>query len=308
MMCDFSIVIPTYNASSFIEETINSILSQDYKSFEVIVIDDGSTDDTYEKLKKYKDKIILEQQNNLGDTEARNRGIQLAKGKYVVSFDHDDILLPFALKVYASVINKFHNPPIINATLYPFKKLLDVNSPEFEYESIQCRKMNSFFKKNIPLTFYNSNIVIRTDLLKKINGYPNNSFAYSDYRLIFRIGDSTPFVAITKPATIGYRIHSSNNSSNPDFLIDGFIALVNDERKGKLAGGFKYKVDRRGLIATNGISLFLQNQYSAIRNFKYISKVFLNLRTMLFWGIFRIIASRYYNSETASFKILGNEN
>ncbi len=100
-----SIITPTYNRASFIEETINSILNQDYKNIEYIVIDDGSTDNTHELLNKYKNKLTFIKQENKGEVLTINRGFSLVKGKIIGVVSSDDFLYPNAI----SKIVKFFN-------------------------------------------------------------------------------------------------------------------------------------------------------------------------------------------------------
>ena len=89
-----SIIIPSYNAKCWIKEAIDSCLQQADQPVEIIVIDDGSTDNTLEILKFYSDKIILEIGPNRGGNYARNRGFALSKGEYVQFLDADDYILP----------------------------------------------------------------------------------------------------------------------------------------------------------------------------------------------------------------------
>ncbi len=89
-----SVIIPTYNRANFLGEAIESVLSQTYKNLEVIIIDDGSTDDTRQLIEKYTDKrIIYLYQEHGGTSAARNKGIQEAKGEYIAFLDSDDIWL-----------------------------------------------------------------------------------------------------------------------------------------------------------------------------------------------------------------------
>lgn len=89
-----SIVIPCFNAQKWVAEAINSCLNQTYPNLEIIVIDDGSTDQSLEILKSYQDQIIWETGPNRGGNYARNRGFSLAKGDYIQYLDADDYLLP----------------------------------------------------------------------------------------------------------------------------------------------------------------------------------------------------------------------
>jgi glycosyltransferase involved in cell wall biosynthesis len=97
MMPEVSIIIPTYNYGRFISKAIDSVLSQTGVSCEVIVVDDGSTDDTPSVLASYDDKLRAFRQTHHGAPAARNLGLQKARGKYVLFLDADDWLLPGAL-------------------------------------------------------------------------------------------------------------------------------------------------------------------------------------------------------------------
>jgi glycosyltransferase involved in cell wall biosynthesis len=89
-----SAIIPTYNRAAFIERAISSIFNQTYKDIEIIVVDDGSTDNTIEILNKYRDRIKIIRQKNMGTSEAKNTGINNATGEIVMFLDSDDEWLP----------------------------------------------------------------------------------------------------------------------------------------------------------------------------------------------------------------------
>ncbi|MFA9461277.1 glycosyltransferase [Thiohalorhabdus methylotrophus] len=89
-----SVIIPTYNAEPFISEALDSVLEQDYPNKEIIVVDDGSTDNTEDILLLYKDNIIIEKKENGGISSARNKGLEIATGEYIAFLDADDIWLP----------------------------------------------------------------------------------------------------------------------------------------------------------------------------------------------------------------------
>ena len=83
MKIKVSVIVPAYNASSYIEKCIDSLLSQTLEDIEIIVVNDGSTDDTAKKLSKYKNKIKVITQENSGVASARNTGINVATGEYI---------------------------------------------------------------------------------------------------------------------------------------------------------------------------------------------------------------------------------
>ncbi len=93
-----SVIIPTYNRAHFLCEALDSALSQTFKDFEIIIVDDGSTDNTKQVLEKYGSRIYYIYQENKGRAEARNTGIRRAKGEHIAFLDDDDIWLPNKLE------------------------------------------------------------------------------------------------------------------------------------------------------------------------------------------------------------------
>jgi len=118
----FSIVIPVYNRYDLVKETINSVLNQEMQNFEIVIIDDGSTDGSGKKLDEVfgiVPGIRIIHQPNLERGAARNRGIKEAKGEYVVLLDSDDRLLPNHLSTLFKYIESLNYPDFI-ATKYEF--------------------------------------------------------------------------------------------------------------------------------------------------------------------------------------------
>ncbi|AVC43806.1 hypothetical protein B4919_02925 [Francisella tularensis subsp. novicida] len=102
-----SVIIPAFNVENYIEEAVYSVLNQNYDSFEVIIIDDGSDDETYNiicEISKVHSNVKILKQKNKGQGAARNAGIQLSEAQYVVFVDADDILAEDALKLLTSKI------------------------------------------------------------------------------------------------------------------------------------------------------------------------------------------------------------
>lgn len=105
-----SVIIPTYNAEKYISRCIESVLEQTYKNFEIIIIDDKSTDDTANILKKYErlDNVtIITNKKNSGVSFSRNRGLKLSKGEFITFVDSDDFLPNFAFEYLANIILKY---------------------------------------------------------------------------------------------------------------------------------------------------------------------------------------------------------
>ena len=102
-----SVIIPVYNSELFIEECIESVLYQSLKAFEIIVVDDGSTDRTPNILDKYSDAVICIRQTNQGPSVARNTGLEISRGRYVCFLDADDIYEPNRIEKLVMFLEEF---------------------------------------------------------------------------------------------------------------------------------------------------------------------------------------------------------
>lgn len=109
-----SVIIPLYNKERFILEALYSVLNQSYADFEVVIVDDGSTDGSVEIVQGVSDsRIRLVSQQNAGPSAARNRGVREAYYDWIVFLDADDMMLPDSLATFASVIASHSDIPII---------------------------------------------------------------------------------------------------------------------------------------------------------------------------------------------------
>lgn len=127
-----SVIIPTYNRASYIRDAIESILEQTYPVFEIIVVDDGSTDNTSEVIRLYGDRIRYFWQQNSGPGAARNRGIKEAKGDYVAFLDSDDIWVQNKTKIQMDFFSKHPHLDIIFGDMANFSETEDNNMPEIK--------------------------------------------------------------------------------------------------------------------------------------------------------------------------------
>lgn len=102
-----SVIIPTYQHASALPACVEAVFAQTYPNLEIIVVDDGSTDNTQEILKKYQDRVKSIHQDNQGSNPARNRGLQEAKGEFVICCDADVIMKPQMLeKMYQALVSR----------------------------------------------------------------------------------------------------------------------------------------------------------------------------------------------------------
>ena len=160
-MADISIIVPIYNAQNYIKKCIDSIINQTKKELEIILINDGSTDDTDKIIKKYNDKRIKYFINkNCGIGSTRNFGIEKATSKYILFIDSDDYLeLDACEKLYKKIeedksdivvynFNKVDNEIAEKVTIYPFLKTNLKNSPNILLD-INMSPWNKLYKREL---------------------------------------------------------------------------------------------------------------------------------------------------------------
>ena len=146
----FSIIIPTYNRKNIVTRAIDSVLSQNFKRCEIIIVDDNSTDGTSEFLEeKYGKKIkILKLNKNVGQNIARNKGSEVARGEWLIFLDSDDMLTKNSLEHLSNLTKKVKSYSIMANSINSEGKITSSN-PEFEgylsYEDYLCDKIKGEF-------------------------------------------------------------------------------------------------------------------------------------------------------------------
>ena len=116
-MPKISVIIPTYNRGQYITQALESVLNQTFHDYEIIVIDDGSTDNTQEILKKFEGKIISLRQDNQGISNTRNRGINESHGVYITFLDSDDFWAPDKLEEQVKILDAYPKVGIVYARM-----------------------------------------------------------------------------------------------------------------------------------------------------------------------------------------------
>lgn len=123
-----TIITPAYNRADLVAETIESVLTQDYPNLEYIILDDGSTDETLEVIKKYDQRLCWESHRNMGETRTVNRGFALARGEIIGVVNSDDPLLPGAVtKLVAALIE---HPQVM--VVYPDWRIIDAQGKDIQ--------------------------------------------------------------------------------------------------------------------------------------------------------------------------------
>lgn len=198
-----SVILPVFNAQTYLRESIESILSQSFTNFELIIINDGSTDQSLEIIQSYTDeRIKLINQANAGLPISLNRAIAVAKGQYLARQDADDISLPSRLAEQAAYLDE--HPAC--ALLGSWANILVDNSPTDR--ALQHPHLNGDIALKILFfnCFVHSSVMIRKSALEKSGLYPEEreKFPPEDYDLWLRISRSFEVANIPK-ALLQYR-------------------------------------------------------------------------------------------------------
>lgn len=204
-----SVVIPTHNRGWCLNETLDSVISQTYENHELIVVDDGSTDDTGKRLSQYEDITVITQPNR-GVSAARNRGIKSSNGDLIAFLDSDDTWLPEKLSVQVEYFMRHSEAEICQTQEIWIRNGKRVNPGR------RHRKISGFFfERSLALCLVSpSAVMIRKRLLDKVGLFDETLLACEDYDLWLRINASIPIFLIDELLVIRRGGHADQLSSN----------------------------------------------------------------------------------------------
>ena len=193
-----SVIIPTFNRGWILKEAIDSVLAQDYKDFELIVVDDGSTDNTRDILDSYGPNLVVLRQVNKGVSAARNRGIAAADGQLIAFLDSDDIWRPRKL---SRQVDFFNSTPdaVINQT----EEIWIRNGIRVNPKTRHRKPSGMIFERSLELCLVSpSAVMIQKNLFDTVGVFDENLPACEDYDLWLRISSRYPIHLIDIPLTI----------------------------------------------------------------------------------------------------------
>lgn len=206
----FSIIIPTYNRSAFLPKAIDSVLAQTYSDWELIIVDDGSTDNTSEVVRKYTDvRIRYIYQANAERSAARNNGIQHATGEYVCFMDSDTYMKPERLALLSEVLGE---KDTIACYYTPIEYRDDVKGTSVVKEG---RDYSFPIDVNVLIQdiIATPQICCATDILRKHQFNPALSIG-EDMELLFRITADYPLIYVPDQATVVEIEHEGRSVAN----------------------------------------------------------------------------------------------
>ena len=206
-----SVIIPTHNRAERVCQAIDSVLAQEYTDFEIIVVDDGSVDDTIAQLSVYQDKIRVHTQGNKGVSAARNAGISLAKGDLIAFLDSDDLWLPKKLSVQTDFFNH-HKEAMICQT----EEIWIRNGRRVNPKKRHQKPSGMIYAPSLKLCLVSPSAVMIKKAMFDIVGYFDASLpACEDYDLWLRISCQFPIYLIDDPQIIKQGGHDDQLSKMP---------------------------------------------------------------------------------------------
>jgi len=230
-----SIIIPCYNQAHFLVEAIESVLAQTYRNFEIIVVDDGSSDNTSEVAGRCPEARLI-RQGNQGLAGARNTGIRESKGNYLIFLDADDRLVHNAIEIGLDYLNTYPECAFVYGhyrTISPDGYPLNEQKPrcvtEEQYREMLCSDYIGF-----PAT-----VMYRRAIFNSLGGFKTSLKAREDYELYLRITKEFKICCHDK-VVAEYRMHDASMSRNYALMIKSGFAVLRMQRK-YIKGNSRYK-------------------------------------------------------------------
>lgn len=276
----FSVIIPTYNRLPLLKQAIQSVLAQTMKNYELIVVDDGSTDGTIEYLDALSNVTVTKQANQ-GPAAARNAGAKVAKGDYLAFLDSDDLWFPWALATFNFTIEYFW-PAVISAALLEFSGEPPAYEREFRTPFVEPFD-NFFATARRPMNIPAAGMVVHRATFISAGGFDETMRVAEDSDLYLRLGAYHKYARIRAPYTTAYRIHSGNTWINAKANARGLMQLLEHERKGRYPLGKEYRRERYKLISRSvrpAALACLQNNMRAEAWDLFRRSFWMNLRLM----------------------------
>lgn len=266
-----SIIIPTYNQADFLGDAINSALNQTYKNIEVIVVDDGSTDNTKEVCLDFNNLKYVYQKNQ-GQGSARNTGLGRSVGEYVIFLDSDDRLMDTAVEIGLNDLKKHSE----SAFVFGYVRIIDVygntHVEQIKQKIIKDNFYERLLKGNYIWTM--GAVFFKKNILEQINGFNNYYRGGQDWELYLRI---TRFNSIHCHGNkvLEYRLHNENITKNSLLMLKYSHNILRSQRsyiKGNTKLENAYKTGVYKLNKYYGDPL-VENTRMLIRNKNYINAI-----------------------------------
>lgn len=249
----FSIVIPVFNRADLVERTLESIYAQTFTDYEVIAVDDGSSDHSVQVLRRHEPRVRVLAEPNRGVSATRNAGVRASRGEYIAFLDSDDLWFPWTLEVIDRALRDHGNPAWLAGGVTHF-----VDESEFAAQ----KHANSDPPRVITFADYLSSwqgrpdlcvgaVAIRRDAYDAAGGFTELRMNAEDTELWIKLGTAKGHVRVIAPLLLAVRRGHTSSITNLGNGRKGLAHLVEQERAGAYPGGEARKWERCGLIAAH---------------------------------------------------------
>lgn len=278
-----SIIIPVYNGEKYIADTIKSVIDQTYKNWELIIVDDGSTDNTAKVVEQFSDyRISYIKKNNTGVSDTRNVGANLAKGEILCFLDADDVWLPQNLEKKLSKLTKEQDSILVTSPMYLWDERTDyqnckiIGKPTFD----EWKEFRELRNTSIP-----SSVLMYKNYFLEAGMFDTKISTSADFDLVIRLRELGKFTYVNEPLLL-YRCHPSQMHNNIALYKHDMIYILK-----------KYK-SNSNLFPT---SHEWRKSYSLLHY--YIAVEFIRQKN-LYNGLIHAFISFFYNPRLFFIKIL----
>jgi len=254
-----SIVMPVYNTEKYIEEAIQSVLMQTYKHWELIVIDDGSTDNTRSIIDTFKDeRMQVISQENAGVSVARNRGLDIANGKYITFVDADDVLPDESLEVRVFFLEQHPLIDIVDGKI--LVKDSEMNETLRRYVPYYNGKLLQKLLALDSRVFFNVCYMFRAEKLNNLCFKPNMTHA-EDLLFYMQLASKGDVVyGFVSEVVYKYRSGHASSMSNLYGLENGYRTLLSEMKKDENISNIKYLLLKVKIVKIMFLSWYGKSQ------------------------------------------------
>jgi len=228
-----TVLMPVFNGGKYIAEAIDSVIRQSYTHYELLIIDDGSTDNTLEVIRSFEDaRIRVISQSNAGVAAALNKGLEHAKGKYIARFDADDVCLPSRLQVQVQFLDTHPDYIVVGSEA---EYISEENDHLFHFKSYahQNNEIQKTLYTHCP--FIHSSVMFRKEVVTANGGYLELAHNMEDYLLWIQISKAGKFHNLAQPL-IKVRFNSAS-------------VTIDEKWRGKRFRTLKQGILKRGTLS-----------------------------------------------------------
>lgn len=207
-MFKVTVVIPVYNGGRYLRESIESALAQTFHDYEIVCVDDGSTDDSAALLEEYGQRIRVVRQKNSGQSAARNAGVKLAHGEYIAFLDQDDVWYPSKIQSQVAVLDAEPDVVLVHCNFDRIDErgqMLERGAGRTERTSALGSSMGQLIGEAL---IFPSAMMIRKAGYERIGGFHQALQGFEDFDLIARLKEQGRFVMVEERG-MAYRMHGA---------------------------------------------------------------------------------------------------